>query len=134
DSYETVRSVSLNISVGKIHGIIGASGAGKSTLLRMMNLLETPDEGNVIVDNQLLNHLKGKQIRQMRQSIGMIFQGYYLVGNKTVFENVAVALEIAKVSKKKRAELVIESLHFVGLEMLKDKYPAQLSGGQKQRV
>ena len=133
-SFEAIQSVSLNIKAGEIHGIIGASGAGKSTLLRMMNLLETPDEGDVIVDGKKLNCLKGKQIRHMRQSLGMIFQGYHLVGNKTVFDNVVVPLEIAKVAKKERTERVLESLRFVGLDKFKDKYPAQLSGGQKQRV
>ncbi|MCJ0930189.1 ATP-binding cassette domain-containing protein [Virgibacillus halodenitrificans] len=133
-SYEAIRSVSLNIKSGEIHGLIGASGAGKSTLLRMMNLIEHPDEGEVIVDGVTLNHLKGKQIRHTRQSLAMIFQGYHLVSNKTVFDNVVVPLELAKVPKKNRAEQVMESLRFVGLEMLKDRYPGQLSGGQKQRV
>src|SRR5690625_4118889 len=101
-SFEAIQSISLHIKPGEIHGIIGASGAGKSTLLRMMNFLETTDEGDVIVNGQKLNHLKGKDIRHMRQSLGMIFQGYHLVGNKTVFDNVAVPLEIAKVAKKDR--------------------------------
>src|SRR5690625_6445037 len=109
-SFEAIKSVSLNIRAGEIHGIVGASGAGKSTLLRMMNFLEIPDEGDVIVDGKNLNELKGKQIRHTRQSLGMIFQGYHLVGNKTVFNNVAVPLEIAKVAKRKRTERVLESL------------------------
>lgn len=134
DSFEAIQSVSLSIKSGEIHGIIGASGAGKSTLLRMMNLIEQPDEGEVIIDGKKLNHLKGKRIRHMRQSLAMIFQGYHLVGNKTVFDNVVVPLELAKVPKKDRAEQVMECLRFVGLETLKDQYPAQLSGGQKQRV
>ncbi|RYG72462.1 ATP-binding cassette domain-containing protein [Lentibacillus lipolyticus] len=133
-SFEAIKSVSLNIKSGEIHGIIGASGAGKSTLLRMMNLIEHPDEGEVIIDGETLNHLKGKRIRHMRQSIAMIFQGYHLVGNKTVFDNVGLPLELAKVPKKDRAKQVMESLRFVGLETLKDQYPGQLSGGQKQRV
>ncbi|MCF3942651.1 methionine ABC transporter ATP-binding protein [Oceanobacillus alkalisoli] len=133
-TFKAIQSISLNIKAGEIHGIIGASGAGKSTLLRMMNLLEKPDEGDVIINNKKLNHLKGKEIRHIRQFLGMIFQGYHLVGNKTVFDNVAVALEIAKITKKDRTERVMESLRFVGLETHKDQYPSQLSGGQKQRV
>lgn len=134
DLFEAVQSVSLNIKSGEIYGIIGASGAGKSTLLRLMNLIEHPDEGKVIIDGVTLNHLKGKRIRHMRQSIAMIFQGYHLVGNKTVYDNVVVPLELSKVPKKVQREKVMESLRFVGLEMLKDQYPRQLSGGQKQRV
>lgn len=133
-SFEAVQSVSLHIKPGEIHGIIGASGAGKSTLLRMMNLIEHPDEGDVIINNQTLNHLKGKRIRHMRQSIAMIFQGYHLIGNKTVFDNILLPLELAKVQKKYRTEQVMESLRFVGLDKLKDQYPGQLSGGEKQRV
>jgi len=133
-SFEAIQSISLSIKAGEIHGIIGASGAGKSTLLRMMNLIEQPDEGEVIINGETLNHLKGKRIRHIRQSLAMIFQGYHLVGNKTVFDNVVMPLELAKVEKKKRAEQVMESLRFVGLEALKDQYPGQLSGGQKQRV
>ena len=133
-AFKAIQSISLHIKPGEIHGIIGASGAGKSTLLRMMNLLEKPDEGDVIINNKKINHLKGKEIRNIRQSLGMIFQGFHLVGNKTVFDNVAVPLEIAKIPKKNRTERVMESLRFVGLEAYKDKYPRQLSGGQKQRV
>jgi D-methionine transport system ATP-binding protein len=133
-TFKALQSISLNIKPGEIHGIIGASGAGKSTLLRMMNLLEKPDQGDVVINNQKVNHLKGKEIRHIRQSLGMIFQGYHLVGNKTVFDNVAVPLEIAKIEKKHRTERVMESLRFVGLETFKNQYPGQLSGGQKQRV
>ena len=133
-SFEAIKSVSLSIKAGEIHGIIGASGAGKSTLLRMINLIERPDEGEVIINGETLNHLKGKQIRHIRQSLAMIFQGYHLVNNKTVFDNVILPLELAKVPKRNRAEQVIESLRFVGLEELKNQYPGQLSGGQKQRV
>ena len=133
-SFKAVQSVSLNIKPGEIHGIIGPSGAGKSTLLRMMNFLETPDEGDIIVNDNKLNNLKSKQVRQLRQSLGMIFQSYNLVENKTVFDNVVVPLEIAKSAKNERTERVMESLRFVGLEQLKNQYPSQLSGGQKQRV
>ncbi|WP_144513701.1 methionine ABC transporter ATP-binding protein [Bacillus sp. FJAT-22090] len=129
-----INSVSLTLNIGEIHGIIGASGAGKSTLLRLMNLLEIPNEGEVIVDGQTLTKLNRKELRQARKSIGMIFQHFNLVANKTVYENVVVSLELARFPKKERKSRVLECLQFVGLESLLDKYPAQLSGGQKQRV
>jgi D-methionine transport system ATP-binding protein len=132
--FQAIQSVSLSIKKGEIHGVIGASGAGKSTLLRLMNLLEVPDGGEVEVNGQTLTNLKGKQLRQARKSIGMIFQHFNLVANKTVYDNVAVSLELAKFPRKDRRARVEECLQFVGLEKYIDKYPAQLSGGQKQRV
>lgn len=132
--FQAIQSVSLSIGKGEIHGIIGASGAGKSTLLRLVNLLEVPDEGEVEVNGQTLTSLNGKQLRQARKSIGMIFQHFNLVANKTVYENVAASLELAKFPRKGRRSRVQECLQFVGLESYRDKYPAQLSGGQKQRV
>ncbi|WP_078381911.1 methionine ABC transporter ATP-binding protein [Sutcliffiella halmapala] len=132
--FQAIKSVSLTTNKGEIHGIIGASGAGKSTLLRLMNLLEVPDEGEVEVNGQRLTSLSSKELRQARKSIGMIFQHFNLVSNKTVYDNVAVSLELASYPRKKRHSRVVECLQFVGLESLMEKYPAQLSGGQKQRV
>ena len=129
-----IQTISLSIARGHIHGIIGASGAGKSTLLRLMNLLETPDAGTVEVNGQNLTALNTKQLREARKSIGMIFQHFNLVANKTVYENVAVALELAKYPKDNCRKRAMECLQFVGLESFQAKYPAQLSGGQKQRV
>lgn len=133
-TYEAIRSISLHVKKGTIHGIIGASGAGKSTLVRMMNLLELPDSGDVIIDGKKMNDMNAKTLRKTRQSLGMIFQGYQLIENKTVFNNISVALEIAKVSKRERESRILESLKFVGLEHLQKQYPSQLSGGQRQRV
>jgi len=132
--FQAIQTLSLSIEKGEIHGIIGASGAGKSTLLRIMNLLETPDEGEVEINGKRLTSLNGKNLRQARKSIGMIFQHFNLVANKTVYDNVAVSLELAKFPRKDRRARVEECLQFVGLENFTDKYPAQLSGGQKQRV
>ncbi|TQR20055.1 methionine ABC transporter ATP-binding protein [Psychrobacillus vulpis] len=132
--FQAIKSILLTINKGEIHGIIGASGAGKSTLLRLMNLLEVPDEGEVEVNGQKLTNLSSKELRQARKSIGMIFQHFNLVANKTVYENVAVSLELANFPKKERRSRVLECLQFVGLESFVEKYPAQLSGGQKQRV
>ena len=132
--YEAIQNISLTVNKGDIYGIIGHSGAGKSTLLRLINLLEKPDEGEVLIHNQDLTKLNSKQLRKARQSIGMIFQHFNLVANKTVFDNVLVSLELARFPRRERTERVLESLRFVGLEKERDKYPAQLSGGQKQRV
>lgn len=132
--FQAIKSISITVNAGEIHGIIGASGAGKSTVLRLMNLLEIPEEGEVEVNGQTLTNLHSKELRQARKSIGMIFQHYNLVANKTVYENVAVSLELANFPREERKSRVGECLQFVGLESLKEKYPAQLSGGQKQRV
>jgi len=132
--FQAIKSVSLTINKGEIHGIIGASGAGKSTLLRLMNLLEKIDEGEVEVNGQKLTALNSASLRQARKSIGMIFQHFNLLANKTAAQNVALSLELANVPRKERRSRVIECLRFVGLESLSDKYPAELSGGQKQRV
>ncbi|MFC5735529.1 methionine ABC transporter ATP-binding protein [Cytobacillus gottheilii] len=132
--FEAIKSVNLTIEKGEIHGLIGASGAGKSTLLRLMNLLELPDTGDVEVNGQTLTRLSAKELRRARKSIGMIFQHFHLVANKTVFDNVAVALQLAGSRKSDIRLRVLECLQFVGLEKMAEKYPAQLSGGQKQRV
>lgn len=129
-----VRDVSLHIRKGEIYGIIGASGAGKSTLLRLMNLLEKPDAGGVTVDGDRLTELSNRELRKKRHRIGMIFQQFNLVANKTVFDNVLDSLKLAKRPKSSWEARVIECLRFVGLEVYRDKYPSQLSGGQKQRV
>lgn len=132
--FQAVEDVSLEIGQGMIHGIIGASGAGKSTLLRMMNLLERPDQGSVILDGVDLTTLPEKLLRQERQKMGMIFQQFNLVANATVSRNIAIPLELAGVPKALRAKRVEECLAFVGLEDKAKQYPAKLSGGQRQRV
>lgn len=129
-----VDDVSLHIEQGSIHGIIGASGAGKSTLLRTMNLLERPEEGQVYIGGQELTQMKESELREARRKIGMIFQHFNLIGNRTVEGNVAIPLELAGVRKEERTARVYEYLRFVGLEDKAKQYPAQLSGGQKQRV
>ncbi|MGG4344088.1 methionine ABC transporter ATP-binding protein [Paenibacillus lautus] len=134
DRYQAIDAVSLHIEEGSIHGIIGTSGAGKSTLLRIMNVLERPDSGRVVVNGQELTSLGGRELREARRSIGMIFQLFQLVSNRTVWGNVSMPLELAKVPKAQRANRVQEVLRFVGLEDKAKSYPAQLSGGQKQRV
>lgn len=129
-----VDNVSLEISKGEIFGIVGYSGAGKSSLLRCLNLLEKPTSGEITIDGVKLTSLSDKRLREARQKIGMIFQHFYLVSSKTVFENVAFALRAAGKYSAEIETRVTELLELVGLSDKRDVYPAQLSGGQKQRV
>ncbi|MBU8792011.1 MULTISPECIES: methionine ABC transporter ATP-binding protein [Bacillaceae] len=129
-----VNNVSLTINEGEIYGIVGYSGAGKSSLVRCINLLERPTKGNITVDGVDLTKLKSEKLRQARLKIGMIFQHFNLVSQKTVFENIAFSLKAAKVPSNQIASRVEELLAMVGLSDKRDVYPGQLSGGQKQRV
>ena len=133
--FEAVRGVSLDVLEGEIFGIVGKSGAGKSTLLRLINLLERPEHGSVFVAGQELTALDKRGLRQARRSIGMIFQGFNLLHNATVFENVAFPLRLHDALNAPRLKArVMECLELVGLADKARAYPAQLSGGQKQRV
>ncbi|MDM5155380.1 ATP-binding cassette domain-containing protein [Bacillus sp. DX1.1] len=132
--FHGVKSVSLQVEEHDIYGIAGLSGAGKSTLLRTMNLLEKPDSGAVIVNGEDLTQLSKKDLRTARQSIGMIFQHFHLLHNKTVSDNIALPLELKSVPKEERAKRVRECLEIVGLSDKAQQFPSQLSGGQKQRV
>lgn len=129
-----VDNVNLTINDGEIFGIVGYSGAGKSTLLRCINLLEQPTDGEILVDGQNLMTLSGKELRQARLKIGMIFQHFHLIDQKTVGENIEFSLKAANVAKDKREARIKELLTMVGLSDKKDVFPGQLSGGQKQRV
>ncbi|MGE8080149.1 methionine ABC transporter ATP-binding protein [Peribacillus loiseleuriae] len=129
-----VDDVSLTIQKGEIYGIVGYSGAGKSSLLRCINLLERPTSGQITVDGTDLTSLKGEDLRLARLKIGMIFQHFYLISQKTVFENIAFSLKAAKIPTSQIKGRVEELLKMVGLADKRDVYPAQLSGGQKQRV
>jgi D-methionine transport system ATP-binding protein len=129
-----VKNVSLSIKKGEIFGIVGYSGAGKSSLLRCLNLLEKPTSGEIVIDGVSITKLGKKDLREERLKIGMIFQHFYLISAKTVFENIAFALKAAGKKKEEIHHKTLELLKMVGLENQKDQYPAQLSGGQKQRV
>lgn len=129
-----LQDVNLLIQEGEIFGIIGKSGAGKSTLLRCINLLEKPDNGQIIIDQSDITSLVGKDLRLARQKTAMIFQHFNLLANKTVFDNVALPLKLRHQSESEIKEKVIELLKLVGLEDKHEAYPSQLSGGQKQRV
>lgn len=129
-----VKDVNLTIQDGDIFGIIGFSGAGKSTLVRCMNLLERPTSGQVIVNDVDLTRLKRKQLLAARKKIGMIFQQFNLLSQRTVEANVRYPLEIEGVPKAQADARVAELLQLVDLQDKAKSYPAQLSGGQKQRV
>lgn len=131
---KAVDNVSITIHDEEIFGIVGYSGAGKSSLLRCINLLERPTSGKITVDGVDLAKLDSKRLRQARLKIGMIFQHFNLVSQKTVAENIAFALKASKTPKNKIEKRVAELLDMVGLADKKDVYPGQLSGGQKQRV
>ena len=126
--------INLTIHDGEIFGIIGLSGAGKSTLVRCINLLEEPTSGEVIIDGKSLTKLPRKELLKLRQSIGMIFQGFNLLEQRNVIKNVCFPLEIAGVDRKTAEARAKELIKMVGLEDREKSYPSQLSGGQKQRV
>lgn len=133
-SVEALKDVNLTIADGEIFGIIGLSGAGKSTLVRCINLLERPTSGEVWVDGQNLTALSEKALLQVRRQIGMIFQSFNLLEQRTVLRNICFPLEIAGVKRDKAQARAEELLELVGLSDRAKAYPSQLSGGQKQRV
>ncbi|MGO2342558.1 methionine ABC transporter ATP-binding protein MetN [Vibrio litoralis] len=126
--------INLHIPQGEIFGVIGSSGAGKSTLIRCVNMLEAPTSGSVLVDGLELTKLSSKELGQARRNIGMIFQHFNLLSSRTVFDNVALPLELAQTPTNEIEQRVTELLDLVGLADKRDTYPANLSGGQKQRV
>ncbi|MEZ8051897.1 methionine ABC transporter ATP-binding protein MetN [Vibrio atlanticus] len=126
--------INLHIPQGQIFGVIGSSGAGKSTLIRCVNMLEAPTSGEVIVDGIDLTKLSKSELSEARRNIGMIFQHFNLLSSRTVFNNVALPLELAGKDKAAIEAKVSELLELVGLSDKRDTYPANLSGGQKQRV
>ena len=135
---QAVKDVTIHIREGDIYGIVGYSGAGKSTLVRVINLLQVPTSGKIIVDGDVLFDKKvtltAEQLRRKRQDIGMIFQHFNLMSQLTAEENVAFALKHSGLSKEEKKEKVHTLLELVGLADRAENYPSQLSGGQKQRV
>ena len=129
-----LEDINLDIQSGEIFGIIGLSGAGKSTLVRCINLLERPTSGSVVVNGKEMTSLTERDLRQARRSVTMIFQGFNLLMQRTVLQNVCFPMEISGVSKQRQKERALELLDLVGLQDKAGAYPAQLSGGQKQRV
>lgn len=129
-----LRNINLRVNKGEIYGVIGKSGAGKSTLIRCVNLLERPSSGRVMVDGQDLTSLPASDLRRARHNIGMIFQHFNLLSSRTVFDNIALPLELIGASRKEIVATITPLLELTGLTDKKNAYPSQLSGGQKQRV
>ena len=136
---EAVKGVTVHIKQGDIYGIVGYSGAGKSTLVRVINLLQTPTKGKITVDQDVIfengeKRLSSQELRKKRHEIGMIFQHFNLMAQKTARQNVAFALRHSNLSAAQKERKVTELLELVGLTDRAENYPSQLSGGQKQRV
>lgn len=134
DDIDVLDNINLSVKKGEVVVIVGPSGCGKSTLLRCLNGLEEIQEGEVVLEHEVVNPNK-KNLSKSREKIGMVFQSYDLFPHKTILQNVTLAP--IKVKKRKRAEVEAEALSLlerVGLLSKKDNYPRQLSGGQKQRV
>ena len=136
--FHAIADVTLSIGSGDIFGIIGESGAGKSTLVRCINLLEQPTSGSVVIDGHDVTSLRGRDLRELRADIGMIFQRFSLFEQRTVLDNVIFPATLAstgkRVSRAEAPERARKLLALVGLEGKESSYPSQLSGGQQQRV
>lgn len=129
-----LKNINLTVNQGDIFGLIGWSGAGKSTLIRLVNQLEKPTSGNVLVDGINLNKLSPVEQRKHKKNIGMIFQHFNLLETKTVGQNIALPLILQNIDRAEIERRVDDMLNYVDLKAKKDSYPSQLSGGQKQRV
>ena len=129
-----LQNVSLSVQPGEIFGIIGLSGAGKSTLVRCINLLERPDEGQMLFHGKNLMVMKDRQLRQQRRNISMIFQSFNLLDQRTALDNICFPLELVGTPRKEARRKAMELLETVGLPDKANAYPVQLSGGQKQRI
>lgn len=134
NNVHALNNVNMTIEDGDIFGVIGFSGAGKSTLIRLINGLEQPTSGKVIVNGDEINRLSKEELRKSRKQIGMVFQQFNLVNSKTVYENIAIPLILNKVHKDEIKKRVLQLLEYVELRDKIDSYPNELSGGQKQRI
>ncbi len=134
DELTALDVVDLAVPRGQVFGVIGHSGAGKSTLIRMVNALETPTEGRVLLEDVDLSGLSAAELRTAQKRTAMVFQQFQLRETATVQDNVAMPLRLDGVPRAEARERAREALAFVGLEERRESYPGQLSGGQKQRV
>ena len=133
-TFQALKNVNISVSDGDIFGIIGMSGAGKSTLVRCINMLERPSEGSVVIDGVDVGTLGRRELRKLRRSVTMIFQGFNLLMQRTCLKNVCFPLELDGVGKKEAKKRALELLELVGLSDKANAYPSRLSGGQQQRV
>lgn len=128
---QALKNLTFSVQPGEIVGIVGKSGSGKSTLLRLLNLMEQPSAGQILIDGVDVQTLSKKDVRQQQQQMGMIFQQYNLLENLKIYDNVALPL---KLLKQQQREKIMDLLTFVDMAEKAEAYPAQLSGGEKQRV
>lgn len=134
NGHQVLTGISEEISEGEVVVVIGPSGSGKSTFLRCLNLLETPDEGDVIIDGEKINAPK-VDVNVVRQKMGMVFQHFNLFPHLTVMQNITLApVKLGKMTNEQACEKAMELLNIVGLAEKADAYPGSLSGGQKQRI
>jgi cell division transport system ATP-binding protein len=129
-----VRDASFEVQKGEFVFLVGPSGSGKSTLLRLMNRQESPERGEVWVAGRNINEMPDSKVPYLRRTLGNVFQDYKLLPNKTVFENVAFALEVIGQPKHIIRQQVPQVIDLVGLAGKEDRFPDQLSGGEQQRV
>lgn len=129
-----LHNISLEISKGEFVFVTGVSGAGKSSLLKLIYADHLPSKGHVIVDSQNLSQLNRRQIPYLRRSIGVVFQDFKLLQHRTVFENVAITLEVLGWSPKEQGKKVLATLKQLGIDHRMNHTPMRLSGGEQQRV
>lgn len=129
-----LHNVTLNIEKGEFISIVGQSGTGKTTLVKLLTAEEKPSEGRILLGGWDITTAKMSDIPEIRRQIGVVFQDFKLLPKRTVYENVAFALEVAGVTNERIDELVPQLLKIVGLEQKNDRFPNQLSGGEQQRV
>jgi cell division transport system ATP-binding protein len=129
-----LRDINIKIEKGEFLFLVGPSGAGKSTFIRLLLRVEEPTRGQILVGNRSINRLKRKEVAFLRRNIGTVFQDFRLLSDRTVFENVAFALEVLEFSRKDIRQKVPAVLEMVGLSAKKDCFPHQLSGGEQQRT
>jgi len=129
-----VKNINLRIKAGEMVSVIGRSGSGKTTLVKLMIAEEMPTSGEIVIGDWNIGKIKGSEVPYLRRQMGVVFQDFKLLPQKTVFENIAFALDVCGAGNKRINEIVPQVLHLVGLEGKENRYPVQLSGGEQQRA
>jgi cell division transport system ATP-binding protein len=134
DNQPAIRDISFSVDKGQMVFLTGPSGSGKTTLLKLIYLAERPDSGEIIIDERETSRIKESHIPFVRRNIGIVFQDFRLLENRTIFENIALALRIRGISEKETKSRTYDALKTVNLRHKSDSYPKKLSGGEQQRV
>ncbi len=129
-----VKNINLRIKSGEMVSVIGRSGSGKTTLVKLMIAEEMPTAGEITVGDWNIGKIKGGEVPYLRRQMGVVFQDFKLLPQKTIFENIAFALDVCGAGNKRINEIVPQVIHLVGLEGKENRYPVQLSGGEQQRA